>query len=162
MIRKYNKSLKTNRRKKKYINPCYNTDDMYKFYMSIIKSDKFKLTIAEYKEIIHEYNKIVSDLMVDESIVVRLPFRMGEIGVGKRKQNYDYERLDYGHFNKTGEKRYHTNIHSKGWIPKIFWSKRDCVIKNKKYYSFTPTSSVKKRVSKIMLQPEGHKKYFEL
>jgi hypothetical protein len=161
MVRKYNKSLKTERRKKKYLNPCYNTEDIYKFYMSNIKNDSYKLSLKEFKEIVHEYNKVLAHLMIEDSQIIRLPFRMGELGIMKRKQNYEYQRLDYGHYNKTGEKRYHTNLHSNRWIAKLYWIKKNCIVKNKKYYSFTETSSIKKRLGQIMLKPEGYKKYFE-
>jgi hypothetical protein len=162
MIRDYKKLNKTGRKKKKYVNPCYNIDDIYKFYNKEYGNrEGFYLTAKEFKNICSDYNKAIAALIVEESQSLTIPHRLGEMFVKKKKMDYEHLKLDFNHYKKTGVKRYHTNIHSKGWIAKWHWSKKNCVIKNKRYYSFTPCDTLKKQIASIMKTPDGYKRYFE-
>jgi hypothetical protein len=159
MIKAQNTKKKTDRRKKTYLNPCYNTGDIYKFYKELVekKDIKYQVSLQEFKMICHEYNKTIADLILNHSQIVKIPHRLGEIGIRKRKMNFDYLKLDFGHLRKTGEKRYHSGE----WVAKWHWSKKNCMVVNKRLYSFTTTDSNKKALAKIMLEPDGHKKFFE-
>ncbi len=147
------------------MHPCYNIEDIYKFYKKAIanKSIKYKVTLAQYKDICYSYNQTITDLILNHSQCVKLPYRLGEIGIKKRKMNYKekYLKFDYGEYNKTGNKTFHLNAHSNEWKARWYWSKKRCVVINKSLYSFTPTMTNKRKLSAIMLQKGGHKKFYE-
>lgn len=163
MISRVAKNRTTERRKKTYTKPCYNTIDIYRDYKSEVKEKdiKFKITAKQHKDICHEYNKLLADEILNHSQIVKLPFRLGEIGIRKRKMSYKFLKLDFDHFNKTGEKTYHLNLHSNEWFARWHWKKKNCLVPNKGYYSFTAADTLKKALAKIMKTPGGHTRFYE-
>jgi CRISPR/Cas system-associated protein endoribonuclease Cas2 len=164
MITAVAKNRTTDRRKKNYTGPCYNIDDIHVFYKEIVKdsSKKFKVNKKIFKEVCSEYNKLLSFLIVEKSQQLKLPYKLGEIGIRKKKMNYDtkYLKFDYGTFNKTGQKVMFVNDHSNGWRARWYWKKKSCHVKYKKYYSFVPTMSNKRSLANIMKTKDGFKRYF--
>lgn len=147
----------TYKRKKRYLNKFYNTEDFYKDYRAN-KSSRFKRQNKKiYKQVLFDYNKAVADLIIDKG----LEFHFGLLGVmriAKIKTHYKKPRIDYNHFNKTGQIIPHMNFHSDGYIAKFFWV-RSCRVTNDKYYSFVPCNTIGKRIGKIMKEHRGHNKY---
>ncbi len=160
MIKRVAKNRITERRKITYTNPCYNIDDIFKFYKKSLKT-KNGISKELFKEICYEYNKELSRSIVEDSAIVKLPYRLGELSIRKRKMNYDYLKMDYNHFRKTGKQIFHLNSHSDEWKARWFWSKRSCIVINKTMYSFVPTCSNKKALANVMLSEGGHRNYFE-
>lgn len=98
-----------------------------------------KVYIKVLKEIFWEMSK---DL-IQSVYEITLPYRLGKLGIKKRKNNsvYSKQQLDYARYNKTGEKHYHNNTHSNRHY--FFWnwetSDRAAVFTNQKCYKFIPT-----------------------
>lgn len=159
MITQVTKNPKTDRRKKTLLQPCYNIDDIYKEYKLEKKHKQSKNIISKslFKEICFTFNKILCKKIL-EGIVFVLPYRLGELGITKRKMSYKERELkvDFGHFNKTKELTHFVNEHSDSYRARWQWRKKNCRVINKRMYSFTPTMSNKRALSKIMLQPNGY------
>src|SRR6188508_1551603 len=76
-----------------------------------------RLYIKLVKEVLWELAKSI----IRERITVRMPYRLGPVGIRKRKNNKDYnkQKIDFKHYNETGKIIYHTNKHTDGYH--FFW-----------------------------------------
>jgi hypothetical protein len=166
MITRVAKNRITDRRKKKYTFPTYNTDDIYKSFIKsqkeLPKDLKILISLQEFKEIVYEANKELSEMIATEGSCFKLPYNTGELSVIKDKVKYQDNELkamfDYGHYHKTGEKRFHL-LKDKDYRARWWWTKRKCKVKNKNMYSFTPTRTNTSKVAKIMKKPFGYNTY---
>lgn len=166
MITRVAKNRITNRRKKKYTFPTYNIDDIYKSFIkkqSEIEDNKgIKISVQEYKHIVHTANEIFSDMIANEGIYLMLPYNLGELGVIKGKVTFQDDEIkkmfDYAHYKATGEKRLHLHK-EKDYRARWFWRKRTCKVKNRNMYSFTPTRTNTGKVGKVMKQQFGYNTY---
>jgi hypothetical protein len=104
----------------------YKTMDMYKFYRSKypVKS-KHYLTYKEFSVMVKKFNAAVIDEIIDNK-EFKMPFGLGVVSIRKRKtntSNYKRLRIDFGHYNKTGEKIKHLNLHSGMFYYLFYWKK---------------------------------------
>lgn len=132
--------------------------EMYAYYLTTTTNP---LGYEDYVKVCHAYNKQVMHQILHEAANFRLPYRLGYLRVKKIKMNYKYLKMDYGLYNKTGEKAYHLNEHSDDYKVRILWEKSKCVIKGKRAYSLTITREHKRELARIMKTPGGHKIYSE-
>jgi hypothetical protein len=133
--------------------------DAYKLYRSDTTKDE-KVLYDEYRRICYAVNaKIAEKLLCGKQI--KLPFNIGRIFIRKVRNNFKHLKFDYAHFNKTGEKAFHLNIHSNKFHAKWFWEKISCRIPGNKIYSFIPSRDNKRSLSKVMQQPGEYKRYLE-
>ena len=134
----------------------YGLDHAYKFF----KKKHGKLVERElYRKICYDLNKMIVDNVV-EGRVVHLPHAMGSLWAKKFEVNYEKPPVDLNETKKAGKTIYHLNHHSDGFMAKFTWSKRNNLIANLIYYSFKPTKANSSKISQVMKQPDGHKRYF--
>jgi hypothetical protein len=131
---------------------------IYDFYLSSTKSP---VTYKEFAIICKQHNKLFMEYVLDKAANMRLPFRLGFLRVKKTKMDYKHMKLDYGTYNKTGQKVYHMNEHSDDFKVRILWEKSKCVIPGKRVYCFQPTRDNKRKLASIMKADKGHNKYLE-
>lgn len=166
MITRVAKNRITNRRKKKYTFPIYNIDDIYKGFnkkqLDIEELKRINLTIQEYKEIVHLCNEELSSMIALKGSSFKLPYNLGDLLITKDKVKYQDNELkamfDYAHFKATGEKKLHL-FKDKDYRARWWWKKRNCKVRNKNMYSFTPTRTNTGKVGSIMKQPFGYNTY---
>lgn len=97
-----------------------------------------KIYVKLLKEIFWELSKDIIRHIKN----VKLPHRLGDIGIRKRKncRTYTKQRIDFKHFNETGEIIYHCNNHTNKYY--FFWNWDNSLSKalftNKNFYKFTP------------------------
>jgi hypothetical protein len=132
--------------------------DIYAFYSKNV--DK-PIEYKEFSEICKQHNKLFMEAVLTEGVNMRLPFRLGYLRVKKTKMDYKHMKLDYGTFNKTGEKVYHMNTHSDDFKARILWEKSKCIIPGKRLYCLQPTREYKRTLASIMKSENGHKRYLE-
>jgi len=73
------------RGKNKVQNP-YTMKDMYLSYIEGVESSSpYYVTFQEYLDICGDYYKELSSQLIDKSRVIKLPFRLGHVYVGKKK-----------------------------------------------------------------------------
>jgi hypothetical protein len=123
--------------------------------------DIYKVSAKEYRDICKSFN----DLLVDEVLTgraVKLPHSVGMLWGKKFKMNWNKPPIDLNESKKTGWKQiiYHLNEHSDGWCAMWKWSKRNNLITNLQYYSFFPTWTNSNKMSKILKEEGGYRRFF--
>lgn len=173
MITRVLENRKTDRRKKKYTFPCYNTMDSYRYFRLILKENKegYGNRIKQYSTVNREeYHKITSMCneefasIILEGASVPLPYKLGTLLINKRKNTYTPDEIkklfDYKHYNETKEKQFITNDIT-DYTARWFWTKKECKVMNKRMYSFTPARANIKSLVKIMKEPFGHTRFLD-
>lgn len=93
---------------------AYTLTHIYKYYKRDIVNpeSKYNVDYKTYRSICEQFNELVVDDIIDNAAEFKLPLRMGVFRIKLVKTNLNKLFLDYGHFNKTGEKAVHLNEHS--------------------------------------------------
>jgi len=130
---------------------------MYKAYK---RKHKTKLKGTTFTAILENFNSRLLQLLLD-GVTVKLPFHCGSLFVCKKKVNYEHLSLDYGHWRKTGERLFHTNRHSDGYVAHFHWLKYSAIFVHKSLYELTFSRAACRRLAAIMKQPAAHRRYPE-
>ena len=139
----------------------YSLTHAYRFYRNKFKGkgEQYKVDRQTYRNICKDFNQmLVDEILTGKS--VKLPHSMGMLWIKKFKINWDNPPVDLNESRKQGKTIYHLNHHSDGWCARWSWTKRNQAISNLVYYSFTPTWTNSREVSRIMKEEEGHKRFF--
>lgn len=139
----------------------------YNYYLKDVQLDsKYNIDWKTYKLILSEFNKTVMSEMIDNGYMLKLPYRLGNMRIRKRKNNLSRLKPDWSTYNTSdGEyKNKYLNDHTDNYYVRFYWSKaKDTIVKNKTLYSFIPTRDNKRYLSNL-LKKEGVNqinKYFE-
>ena len=132
------------------------TLDLYKHYK---KNCDDPLPKKEWKAVLDELNREFMRMVVEEGKNIKMPY-LGKLSVRKYKPTNDTS-IDFGHYNKTGEKRYFTNEHSDGYKARFHWAKTECRIPGKAPYSINITRKNSRAIPVEMRKFNGHAKYLE-
>lgn len=154
----------------------YGIADIYKFYKSEQnKNNKEVVDEKIFKKVIKTFNKLVTELIVEESYEFRMPKRLGYIRIRKHKTRIIIDangKLKTGHLhpdwkatkelwstNEAAKKIkkivYHTNKHTQGYYCKWYWDKRTCNIKNNTAYSLVMSRTNKRRIAQAINNNEN-------
>lgn len=102
----------------KETNKNYYTDiDIWETY-----ENPHKITKAQFNLALHTFVFAMIKSIIDEGKVYYLPPKLGKIGITKGT-NKGKKILDYDYFKKTGDKKYHKNFHSSGYLARFNWMK---------------------------------------
>lgn len=145
----------------KSLNDELGIKDVYRYYRSkdyTTKEDKVRYDV--FRTTVYAVNKKIAERLL-EGKYIKLPFNLGKFYIRKIKTNFNNMKLDYVHYNKTGERVVHLNTHSNNYHARWFWEKISCRIKNHTIYSFIPSRGNKRALAKVMLSPGGYKRYLE-
>lgn len=139
---------------------AYGLDDMYAHYLTKIKDGVTPLSRSEYGKICRVCNNIMAEMLVKEGRKVRVPY-FGHFVVGRIHKVKDnmHPKIKYNHYNKTGEKEYHTNDHSEGWRASFRWLKGNTILGGISSYTFKAARDVAREISSEMNIPKGFIKY---
>jgi len=116
------------------------------------------VSLKVYRNICEEFNEAVAEEILKGN-EFKMPGRLGNMRIvkSKTKMNPKKLRIDFNHFNKTGEKIFHLNQHSDGYKVRWYWGKKNCRVKCKTFYCFKPSRENKRKLAEAMFQPNGHK-----
>jgi hypothetical protein len=117
-----------------------------------------QLSSAAFARVLETYNLGIVRLVLAGK-EVKLPFRLGTIYVQKKKLNFNRLPFDYGHWQKTGEKRFHLNRHSDGYRAQFHWRKQLTALAGIQLYAMVPCRSLTRAISQQMQAKDGHKQY---
>lgn len=101
-----------------------------------------------YKEVMKEFFELLSQKIIREKYVFRMPYRLGTIRITKEKTKIGSKgAIDHNATKRLGKTIYHTNKHTGGFFFKWKWfSNRFYThFKNSSFYSFTPVRDPGKR-----------------
>ena len=146
--------------------------DLYKDYKEV---SYYKVNQKLFKAILTLFFKELVRRIIEESLVFRLPYRLGIIGIKKRPNRdivydengkLDYKKsklkIDFGETNKMwkeypelkAQKKvvYHENDHSGNTNVKIEWNRfrtdKSRIVRNIKGYLFCPSREFKRNLAK--------------
>lgn len=118
-----------------------------------------RLPAARFHAVCNACNAALVELLL-AGREIKLPFGVGTLYVEKKKMNFAHALpLDYGHWQKTGEKRFHLNRHSDGFRARFHWRKQTVALVNKSFYAFVPARAAARALAQVLLSPGGHKSY---
>lgn len=108
-------------------------------YKSYNKKNPKLLTKAQYMKLMGEFFWELSNLIIRERYQFRIPRGMGILRIRKirNKEDLNENRIDYGHFNKTGKIIRLLNPHTNNYYFRFSWQKSR-YITNSKLYTFVP------------------------
>jgi hypothetical protein len=98
-----------------------------------------KYNKVRYKEILSTFFYELSKSIIYDKLEYKFPYGGGSLRVSKNPSSNKIKKLDYAHFNKTGEKRYHINRHTNGYYFFFLWGKGKSYWPNCKVYKFEVT-----------------------
>jgi hypothetical protein len=151
------------RGKNKLQNP-YTLPDMYCEYISHFSEDHpYHIPYSEYSEVVSDYLKYVSELVVVKSMTFKLPFRMGAISVYKHKpifQSVNKMSIDWKKTRELGKVVYNFNEHSNGFRYRFRWDRNGSLDKYLVLYAFKPSRQNARLVASLVKERKND--YFEL
>jgi hypothetical protein len=141
------------RSRNKIQNP-YTLQDTYKDYLLMYPEDSiYYLTYSQYKDITTQYLKHIAHQVVQKSLTVTLPFRLGEISVEKHKPAYKSLRnmaIDWDRSKELNRQVRQFNEHSNGYAYRFHWDRKKCILANKTVYIFCPARVNKREVARLV------------
>lgn len=126
------------KRSKNRIQHPYTLKHIYDSYTaSIEKGSPYDVEKKLFIAICEEWFKYLADIMIEQSGVVQLHYRLGHLFIAKNKSK-DLNKLatDWITSKTVGKKVYHLNPHTDGFKYRFAWSKQRCIVKNKGLYRF--------------------------
>lgn len=153
-------------RKPKKIPAHYGMNDYYKFFIDLYDSNISKTT---FNKVITEYNSKMGELLIDE-LTLPLPARMGVLEILKDKRKVyankegkiiNNKPVDWKATNnlwklneEAKQKKVlirHDNRHTNGYVFRVYYNKSTANYKNKTVYSFAPIRTLKRSITKRIL-----------
>lgn len=161
-------------------------NSFYKSYVKRMKASGAKdriVTRTKFSMVVKSFMEEMSDSIMTENTVFKLPKRLGYIGIIKKKYKIKTHTNPKGKLvfsgmspnwkatKKLWEENpaakeakkvvYEMNSHSNGFIMKWFWSKTRSTTKNQTYYEFKASRANKRRLSEVIKNEEIEVDYFE-
>lgn len=103
-----------------------------------------------HKKVLEATGSLIAELIVTEG-QVKMFGRLGVMMIRRVKpKGNPYITIDYTTWNRDGIKAYQFNDHSDGYIARILWNRKKCVLHDKHMWQFKPVRSFKRNVAKVM------------
>lgn len=138
----------------------YSLMQAYTFYRKKYEKDTNRVLKETYIDICQDFNKMLMQEAMTKPSGGKLPFSMGTIWVKKFRINWNTPPIDLGESKKQKKKVYHINHDSEEWCCRWKWTKRNNLMTNLIYYSFTPTRKNSRTLSAHFRKDNNHRKYF--
>lgn len=126
--------------------------DMYKWFKhNEWSKDKTKdISQTQYYTFIKIFFQKMADKMIKDNFIFIMPWKLGSMYIKKKKRPHKHKVFDWKHYNETGEKRKHLNLHSFGIRYKLTWDKKLAHFKNIGMYAFNARSYVRKTLGRVI------------
>lgn len=138
------------------INDIY---DKYTTEEKLIKDSPYDVDKQLFRGILERFFQELMDYMIDDGGEFRLPFRLGRIGVFKKRIEYKFQNqlqhVDWYSTLQLGKCVYHFNEHTDGFKYFFSWNREIVGIPNVQSYRFIPTRANKRILAKKIKQ-EGN------
>ena len=122
----------------------------------------FSVDYKTYRSVCEEFNKKVVEDILYEAGEFKLPYRLGEIRIQKKKMLFETSKMkiDWKATKEAGLIVYHMNDHRDNYRYRWYWKKKNVIVQNKTLYSFIPSRANKRELAKL-LKTEKSIDYFE-
>ena len=142
---------------------AYTVPDFYLDYLNKYPEDSiYYLTYDQYRDITTLYLKHIASQVVQKSMTITLPFRLGKLSVIKIKPIYKSLHnmsMDWEASKLAGKQIRLFNEHSNGNRYRFWWDRRTTYVSNKTNYTFKPVRSMKREVARLIISKEND--YFQ-
>lgn len=138
----------------------YSIIDAHKAYKAArkAKGKVCKLRAPDYRKVCLAINyKIITALLEGHNL--SLGHNLGFLHIVKHKTNPNRLIIDQNETKKQQQIVFFTNQHSDGHYARFVWEPRTYMLPKSKVYKFRASNLVKNRLTKIMKEKGGHKKY---
>tara|TARA_R100000541_G_scaffold56072_2_gene65294 strand:- start:172 stop:642 length:471 start_codon:yes stop_codon:yes gene_type:complete len=122
----------------------------------------FHIDYKTYRSVIEEFNKkTIEDILLNTG-EFKVPHRLGEIRIQKRKMKFDPTKMkiDWKATREAGHKVYHLNDHRDNYRYRWYWRKKNVIVQNKTLYSFIASRANKRELARL-LKTDKSIDYFE-
>lgn len=143
-------------------------------YATTNRNSRFYMTKATYTKILSTFNKKVRDKIINEAFDYSLPYRLGDLGIRKRKLSayigedgefhnphpidWKSTKILWSEDEKAKEEKKlvrFLNKHTQGYVMSWKYSVRRANYKNKSAYDFIPCRTAKRMVTKAILDEDS-------
>ena len=132
----------------------YTIADFYISYRDYIEQGtQYDVDYETFRKILNDYFKYIRDEIMLRSKEFKLPCRLGTLSVIKHKPKEftgKSLRWDWQSTKQLGKPVYYLNEHSNYYKYRFFWSKQNCIIKNKSKYMFIASRANKRNLAQIL------------
>jgi hypothetical protein len=132
----------------------YTLQDMYPDYIQMYPEGSiYYLTYTEYRDITTMFLKHIAHQMVQKSLTVTLPFRLGEISVVKHKPAYKSLRnmaIDWDRSKELNKQVRQFNEISNSYTCQFHLNRSNKLLCNKTVYIFQPARVNKREVARLL------------
>lgn len=147
--------IKTNiKRGKSRVKKDIGIRDFYTLYSTReLNKDRKPKDYKLYSEVIKEANKLILDKIVNHNEVIKLPYRLGLLGIIKYEVNFDPNKQSTWKVNYQESKRLNQIVYYEDpFRYKWKWekSKRNCLVVGKRWYRFQPSRLASRMIPKAI------------
>lgn len=136
----------------------YTIADFYKSYKDYIEQGtQYDVDYETFRKILNDYFKYIRDEIMLHSKEFKLPCRLGTLSVIKHKpKEFSGKSLrwDWQSTKQLGKPVYYLNEHSNYYKYRFFWSKQNCLIKNKGKYMFIASRANKRNLAHLIFNKQ--------
>lgn len=133
----------------------YGLEELWKDFNKENKPLAKKIGIRGFYKIIMTSNTKIKEAIIDNPNGVKLPNRLGWLGVLKKKplmDNVKNLKVDWKRSKDLGYKIYHMNSHSDNFTYKIYWDKKGAILSNVTLYVFTSCRNLQRDLAKAVFK----------
>jgi len=133
------------------------------------KFPEIKLTFNEWRNIIHTFNELFKEYILETGEKAKLPFGFGVFSINKKKRKRKKENKDGKEFinlpidwqktKKIGKKIYNFNFHTEGYFFGWVWFKNTARFRNSDLWYFKPARSTSRLLAHYL---KTDKKYMNI
>ena len=142
--------------KTNYDRKSYTITDFYLSYKNYIEpGTQYDVDLKTFRAIVSDYFKHIKNEIMLNCREFKLPCRLGTLSIIKHKpKNYDKRSLrwDWKATKELGKPVFLLNDHSGYFKYRFFWSKQNCITKNKSKYMFIACRSLKRELAQIIFK----------
>tara|TARA_Y100001973_G_C5176974_1_gene322536 strand:- start:743 stop:1213 length:471 start_codon:yes stop_codon:yes gene_type:complete len=122
----------------------------------------FFIDYKTYRSVCEKFNKKVVEDILYNAGEFKLPYRLGEIRIQKKKMKFDTSKMkiNWKATKESGFRVYHMNDHRDNYRYRWYWKKKNVIVQNKTLYSFIPSRANKRELAKL-LKTDKSIDYFE-
>lgn len=139
-------------------NNSYTVDDFYESYITHTdNSPAFYVKRGLYRLIVEDYFKYIYSSISKNAMEIKLPARMGDLCVIKKKPTVcsgKYLRTDFKATKEEGYRVVHMNEHSDGYNIKFKWTKASMIVPNRNLYQLVMSRANKRSLAQIIKNKE--------
>jgi hypothetical protein len=148
----------------------YKSDEFYRFYKNNYSEVVDKKL---YSDITRDFFNIIFDRMIFNNETFQLPYEMGEMFIGKKKQkSFEALPINWKETKELWDKDpvakenkvlvKHFNRHTDGYIFRFIWSKLNAKFIKKSLYRFRPIRAHARKMSAAAQDPKSKIDFFEI